>query len=101
VVIDATGCVGVCLPPSRECFDAARRAIMDSETGKVTIYAEKKLLIGGDERTEVANGAVKVDEEAAIGSMVVETTPRTLAVWLLRLRQVISNASARLSVTLN
>jgi len=54
-------------------------AIIDSETGKVTIYAEKEVVDSvEDERTEVAlMDAVKVDEEAAIGSMVVvETTPK-------------------------
>ena len=54
-------------------------AIIDPETGKVSIYAEKEVVDSvEDERTEVAlNDAVKVDEEAAIGSMVVvETTPK-------------------------
>jgi transcription termination/antitermination protein NusA len=54
-------------------------AMIDPETGKVTIYAEKEVVDSvEDERTEVAlNEAVKVDEEAAIGSMVVvETTPK-------------------------
>lgn len=54
-------------------------AIIDSETGKVTIYAEKEVVDSvEDERTEVAlRDAVAVDEEASIGSMVVvETTPK-------------------------
>lgn len=54
-------------------------AVIDPETGKVTIYAEKEVVDSvEDERTEVAlHDAQKVDQEAALGSMViVETTPR-------------------------
>jgi transcription termination/antitermination protein NusA len=54
-------------------------AIIDPETGKVTIYAEKEVVDSvEDVRTEVAlTDALKVDEEAALGSMVVvETTPK-------------------------
>jgi N utilization substance protein A len=54
-------------------------AIIDPETGKVTIYAEKEVVDSvEDVRTEVAlPDALKVDEEASLGSMVVvESTPR-------------------------
>jgi N utilization substance protein A len=53
-------------------------AVIDPETGKVTIYAEKEVVDDvEDPRTEVAlQDAVKVDEAAALGEMViVETTP--------------------------
>lgn len=54
-------------------------AFIDPETGKVTIYAEKEVVDSvEDARTEVAlKDALKVDEEAALGSMVVvESTPK-------------------------
>lgn len=54
-------------------------AIIDSETGKVTIFAEKEVVDSvEDERTEVElNEALKVDKEAKLGGMVVvETTPK-------------------------
>jgi N utilization substance protein A len=54
-------------------------ATIDPETGKVTIYAEKEVVDSvEDVRTEVAlKDAVKIDEEAALGSMVVvESTPK-------------------------
>lgn len=54
-------------------------AVVDPETGKVTIFAEKEVVDSvEDERTEVAlKDAQKVDQEAILGSMViVETTPR-------------------------
>ncbi len=54
-------------------------AMIDPETGKVTIFAEKEVVDDvEDERTEVSIvDARKVDEEAVLGGMViVETTPR-------------------------
>ena len=54
-------------------------AVVDPETGKVTIYAEKEVVdVVEDPRTEVAQkDAVKVDKEANIGDMViVESTPK-------------------------
>jgi N utilization substance protein A len=54
-------------------------AIIDIETGKVTIYAEKEVVDSvEDGRTEVAlEDALKIDEEATLGSMVVvESTPK-------------------------
>jgi len=54
-------------------------AIVDPETGKVTIYAEKEVVDSvEDPRTEVSlQEAVKVDNEAEVGSMViVESTPK-------------------------
>jgi transcription termination/antitermination protein NusA len=54
-------------------------AKIDSESGKVSIYAEKEVVDAvQDPRTEVSvKDAQKVDPEAAVGSMVVvETTPR-------------------------
>jgi N utilization substance protein A len=54
-------------------------AIIDSETGKVTIYAEKEVVeTVADDRTEVElDEALKVDKEAKLGGMVVvETTPK-------------------------
>ena len=54
-------------------------AFIDPETGKVTIYAEKEVVDSvEDVRTEVAlKESVKIDEEAALGSMVVvESTPK-------------------------
>jgi len=54
-------------------------AVIDPETGKVKIFAEKEVVeTVEDSRTEVLlENAVKVDPEAKIGSMViVETTPR-------------------------
>jgi N utilization substance protein A len=54
-------------------------AVIDSETGKVTIYAEKEVVeVVEDSRTEVSlENAKKVDPEAIIGGMViVETTPK-------------------------
>jgi len=54
-------------------------AIIDPETGKVSIYAEKEVVDEvEDPRTEVAiKDARKVDENAQLGGMVVvETTPR-------------------------
>jgi N utilization substance protein A len=54
-------------------------AVVDPETGKVTIYAEKEVVdVVEDPRTEVAQkDAVKVDKEAHIGDMViVESTPK-------------------------
>jgi N utilization substance protein A len=54
-------------------------AVIDPETGKVTIYAEKEVVDKvEDERTEVSlKDALKVDENATLGSMVVvETTPK-------------------------
>ena len=54
-------------------------AAIDSETGKVAIYAEKEVVeTVEDPRTEVSlKDAVKVDPEAVVGGMVVvETTPR-------------------------
>jgi N utilization substance protein A len=54
-------------------------AIIDPETGKVSIFAEKEVVDSvADSRTEVVvKEAQKVDPEAKIGSMViVETTPR-------------------------
>lgn len=54
-------------------------ALIDSETGKVTIFAEKEVVESvEDVRTEVSlRDAQKVDPETSIGSMVVvETTPR-------------------------
>lgn len=53
-------------------------AKIDLETGQVAIFAEKEIVeVVQDERTEVAfEDAKKVDEEAALGGMVVvETTP--------------------------
>jgi N utilization substance protein A len=54
-------------------------AVIDPETGKVTIFAEKEVVdMVADERTEVAlRDAQKVDQNAALGGMVVvETTPK-------------------------
>jgi transcription termination/antitermination protein NusA len=54
-------------------------ALIDTESGKITIYAEKEVVDDvEDPRTEVTLGdALKVDENAAIGEMViVETTPK-------------------------
>jgi transcription termination/antitermination protein NusA len=54
-------------------------AVIDSETGKVTIYAEKEVVEEvEDARTEVAlKDALNVDDAAALGEMViVETTPK-------------------------
>jgi transcription termination/antitermination protein NusA len=54
-------------------------ATIDSETGRVLIYAEKEIVESvEDERTEVAlKDALKVDPEARLGGMVVvETTPK-------------------------
>lgn len=54
-------------------------AVVDPETGKVTIYAEKEVVESvEDPRTEVAlKEAQRVDQEAVLGGMViVETTPR-------------------------
>ena len=54
-------------------------ALIDPETGKVTIFAEKEVVENvADPRTEVLlNEALKVDKNAALGGMViVETTPR-------------------------
>ena len=54
-------------------------AKVDPETGKVLVYAEKEIVdIVHDERTEVTlEDALKVDEEAELGGMViVETTPK-------------------------
>ena len=54
-------------------------AFIDPETGKVTIFAEKEVVENvEDERTEVSiEDAHKVDQEAALGGMViVETTPQ-------------------------
>lgn len=54
-------------------------AVIDPETGKVTIYAEKEVVDAvEDPRTEVAlEDARKVDEQATLGSMViVESTPK-------------------------
>ena len=54
-------------------------AKVDPETGKVLVYAEKEIVdIVNDERTEVTlEDALKVDEEAELGGMViVETTPK-------------------------
>jgi transcription termination/antitermination protein NusA len=54
-------------------------AKIDSESGKVSIYAEKEVVDAvQDPRTEVSlKDAQKVDPEAVVGSMVVvETTPR-------------------------
>ena len=54
-------------------------ATIDSETGKVLIYAEKEIVESVvDERTEVAlSDARNVDPEAKLGDMVVvETTPK-------------------------
>jgi N utilization substance protein A len=59
-------------------------AVIDPETGKVTIYAEKEVVESvEDPRTEVAlKEAQRVDQDAALGSMViVETTPRNLGAW--------------------
>ncbi len=54
-------------------------AVIDPETGKVTIYAEKEVVDSvEDPRTEVSlEDARKVDEQATLGSMViVESTPK-------------------------
>ena len=54
-------------------------ATVDSETGKVTIYAEKEIVESvQDERTEVdLETAQKIDPEAVLGGMVVvESTPK-------------------------
>lgn len=54
-------------------------AMIDPETGKVTIYAEKEIVEDvEDNRTEVSlTDALKVDENAALGGMViVESTPK-------------------------
>lgn len=54
-------------------------ALIDIETGKVTIYAEKEVVeTVEDARTEVSlKDAQKVDKDAQLGSMVVvETTPK-------------------------
>ncbi|MDI6694374.1 MAG: transcription termination factor NusA [Anaerolineales bacterium] len=54
-------------------------AVIDPETGKVTIYVEKEVVDSvEDPRTEVAlKDALKVDEQATLGSMViVESTPK-------------------------
>jgi N utilization substance protein A len=54
-------------------------ATIDSETGKVAIYAEKEIVESvADPRTEVVlKDALKVDPEAKLGGIVVvETTPR-------------------------
>jgi N utilization substance protein A len=54
-------------------------ALIDPETGKVTIYAEKEVVDSvEDVRTEVTlTEALKIDEEAALGGMVVvESTPK-------------------------
>lgn len=54
-------------------------ATIDSETGRVLIYAEKEIVESvEDERTEVTlEDALKVDPEAKLGGMVVvETTPK-------------------------
>jgi transcription termination/antitermination protein NusA len=54
-------------------------AIIDPETGKVTIYAEKEVVdTVADERTEVSlREAQKIDHAAELGNMVVvESTPR-------------------------
>ncbi len=54
-------------------------AVIDSDTGKMTIYAEKEVVEDvADERTEVLLAdALKVNPEAELGGMVVvETTPR-------------------------
>ncbi len=54
-------------------------AQVDTETGKVTIFAEKEVVESvQDERTEVAlEDALKVDPQAELGGMViVESTPR-------------------------
>ncbi len=54
-------------------------AVIDPETGKVTIYAEKEVVeTVEDARTEVSlKDAQKVDKDAQLGSMVVvETTPK-------------------------
>jgi len=54
-------------------------AVIDPETGKVTIFAEKEVVeTVEDARTEVSlKDAQKVDKEAQLGSMVVvESTPR-------------------------
>ncbi len=54
-------------------------ATIDSETGKVAIYAEKEIVESvADPRTEVTlKDALKVDPEARLGGIVVvETTPR-------------------------
>lgn len=54
-------------------------AVIDPETGKVTIFAEKEVVDSvSDERTEVLlRDAQKVDPDAVIGGMViVETTPK-------------------------
>ena len=68
-------------------------ANIDSETGKVSIYAEKEIVeTVEDERTEVSlEDAREVDPESEVGGMViVESTPknfgrvalnRRLAVW--------------------
>lgn len=53
-------------------------AVVDPETGKVLIYAEKEVVESvEDDRTEVSlDDAIQVETEAEIGSMViVETTP--------------------------
>jgi N utilization substance protein A len=55
------------------------KATIDSETGKVTIFAEKEVVeVVQDTRTEVSiKDAQQVDHSAEVGSMViVETTPR-------------------------
>ena len=54
-------------------------AVIDPETGKVSIYAEKEIVdVVQDPRTEVAlEEAQQVDTEAKLGGMViVESTPR-------------------------
>ncbi len=54
-------------------------ALIDPETGKVTIFAEKEVVENvADPRTEVLlNEALKADKNAALGGMViVETTPK-------------------------
>ncbi len=54
-------------------------AVIDPETGKVTIYAEKEVVeTVADERTEVSlREAKKFDQDAELGNMViVESTPR-------------------------
>lgn len=54
-------------------------AIIDPETGNVTIYAEKEIVQSvQDERTEVSlDDARKIDPEAPIGGLIiVETTPK-------------------------
>jgi transcription termination/antitermination protein NusA len=55
------------------------KAVIDSETGKVLIYAEKEVVESvQDLRTEVSlNDAQKVDPDAELGAMViVESTPK-------------------------